>query len=102
MSENEPSPELLAYRLNVVEKKVDSLHEKIDILVNKSCPAPGSCITISDTVKRIEVLVEKHETRIVELANQGAFARGAIWASGIGGAILGAIVPSVVQKFLDK
>lgn len=92
MSDKE-SPELIAYRLKLLETKFDTLAEKFDALrdaLQKSaCPAPGTCLALADSLKRLETIVSKQEDRLGHVEGKVFFARGAIWASGIAGTMIG-------------
>lgn len=107
---DEDKPEVIAYRLKIMEQKVDDLHRKLDEMreafLKTACPQPGSCVPLIDAVKRLEILVQKHESELhsvktdITAAKAGAkvLTTGAV-ALGSG---LGAVVSIALQWFANK
>lgn len=111
MSSDIDNPAIVAYRMTILEGKVDKLHEKFDLfqaqVTGRMCPNPGACIQLLDGVTRMEKLQESHASRLLEsekkqsdlqrqFEEKSNFARGAIWvASGLG-AVLGLLGPVLI------
>jgi hypothetical protein len=110
MSLDTENPQVIAYRLTVLETKVDSIGAKLDNIqtemTSSRCPSPGSCVVLLDAVKRMEALQEKHETRLLltekatgdlrkTFDEKSNFLRGAIWVAGGVGSAAGLVIPAL-------
>lgn len=102
---NRDTPELVVYRLEILEGKVDNLLTKFDefkdTVNSRMCPAPGSCVQLGTIVERLDKLVTAHEGRIAGMETTQLetknFVRGAIWVAGGVGAALAVIGPALVS-----
>jgi hypothetical protein len=121
MTIDKDSPQLIAYRLELQERalesvgaKVDGLHLKFDTFKTdvsaKLCPQPGACLQLTDIADRLERAQEDAVTRISALETAGrdtkSFVRGAVWVAGGVGALLAMIAPAafagIKALFLSK
>lgn len=89
-------PNVVAHRLSVLEgalrehineqkDRVEALDEKIDglaeLLRKNLCPAPGSCVPLTDAMKRLEGVVGLHEEQLQRLRISQATTEAATKAS---------------------
>lgn len=111
-TDTEEKPEVVAYRVKVIEAKIDTLAEKFDRfhleVSSRLCSAPGSCVQLSGVVDRLDKAREEDRQRLIRLEegqaairkendDKAAFVRGAIWVAGGIGTALGFVGPLVVS-----
>ena len=111
-TDTEEKPEVVAYRVKIIEAKIDTLAEKFDRfhleVSSKMCPSPGSCVQLSQVVDRLDKAREEDRQRLIKLEeghaairkendDKAAFVRGAIWVAGGIGTVLGMVGPLIVS-----
>lgn len=111
-TDTEEKPEVVAYRVKIIESKVDLLTEKFDRfhldIASKMCPSPGACVQLGSIVKRLDDAREEGRQRLIRLEqgqaslrketdDKAAFVRGAIWVAGGIGTALGMVGPLIVS-----
>lgn len=111
MSSTEEKPEVVVYRVQLLEGKVDSLIERFDKFhtefSGRMCAAPSTCLKLAEIVTRLDKAQEEDRQRLLkaeenhasirkEIDDRSNFVRGAVWVAGIVGTILGMVGPAVV------
>lgn len=66
------TPELVRWRLDSVEEKVNEISSKLDslrdLVIQTKCPSPGACITVNEGLVRLEKRVDGHSTILNEIS----------------------------------
>jgi hypothetical protein len=105
MTMDPDDPQVIAYRLTQLEGKVDAQTEKLDALsamLQKSlCSAPGTCISLNDSIKRLEGVVGLHENEIqsvrLTMAKASASIRTVVLLAGGAGSVIGLAISTALK-----
>jgi hypothetical protein len=104
----------LVSELNRVAVAVGRLEERMnaadEAAAKRECPKPGACLDLVDRINDHEDRIKPLEARRIEddaairarERTQRLFTIGLSTATGLGGATIGAVLPTLLQHFLQR
>ena len=104
-NDDKDKPEVIAWRMGIVEDRLKSIDEKLDgllqVVVKSQCPSPGSCVGLAGEVEKITTRINTTDAEVTRIREEIIAARASVkallFSGSLAGSVMGAAAGLLVQ-----